>query len=314
MPDLSSFSNQTAAARSQEDPLELEFIFSPDSNSALGGRPRPLHGKHKPHRNPNRPGTPLAFWRDVKDVLRRMTFHDRRGSYIAPGADGARNNIVRDPIPTGAGNPPVLHGGGIAQMRPRRSRLDVPPLPPFELPSSFPDSTEQLPITSHIPQDPIIFKGREITFKKPFAYKQEILFIGGTADFVNRAQAQRIMSELLKVMQEHKDVHVTIIGNAASDFQLSGLFILPYGSNKTLLMKSPENGIYDGVPQWGPKHLTMGAFMLARAQAIGNLLISRGIPRSRVHCDIGTLGYGTIDKPNSGALKRRATIIISQKP
>jgi hypothetical protein len=51
--------------------------------------------------------------------------------------------------------------------------------------------------------------------------------------------------------------------------------------------------------------------MLARARAIANLIISRGIPSSRVHYDIGQLEY---DKDFGGAArKRRATIVIEDR-
>ncbi len=312
---LDSFSNKTATG-SQDESLELDFLFSPDSFDALSGGPRPRHGKHKPYRNPNRPGTPLSFWRNVQDVLRLITFNRRRqGSYVAPG-NGSRNNIERVPTPTGAGKPPVLHGGGIAQLPPRRPHLDVPPLPPFDLPGSLPAPMEPGPIATHSPPVYLRVRGEELTLTpdKPISYKQQVLFIGNTADFVNRTQAQAVMSELLGIMLEHKDVHVTIIGNAASDFRQSGAFFQPYGSNKAVMMRAPQGGWYDGKPQWGPNHGTIGGLMLARARAIGDLLTSRGVPGSRVHCRIGTLGYGTIDQPKSGALKRRATIVISQKP
>ena len=312
---LNSFSNKTTAG-SQDESLALEFIFSPDSFDALSGGPHPRHRKPKPYRNRNRRGTPLSFWRDVKEVLRLITFSGRKqGGYAAPG-NGSRNNIERVPTPTGAGNPPVLHGGGIAQLPPRRPHLDVPPLPPFDLPGSLPAPMEPVLIATHSPPVYLRIKDRKVTLTpdNPISYKQEVLFIGDTATFINRTQAQAVMRELLEIMLEHKDVHVTIIGNAASDFRLSGAFVEPYGRNKAVLMKSPQGGWYDGKPQWGPNHGTIGGLMLARARAIGNLLTGRDVPSSRVHCRIGTFGYGTIDQPNSGALKRRATIVISQKP
>lgn len=312
---LNSFSNKTTVG-SQEESLALEFIFSPDSFDALSGGPHPRHRKPKPYRNPNRKGTPLSFWRDVKEVLRMITFNGRKqGAYTAPG-NGSRNNIERVPTPTGGRNSPVLHGGGIARLPPRRPHLDVPPLPPFDLPGSLPAPTEPVTIATHVSPVEFRVKGKEYTLTpdNPISYNQEVLFIGNTADFINPTQAQAVMRELLGIMLEHKDVHVTIIGNAANDFRLSGAFVQPYGSNKAILMRTPMGGWYDGKPQWGPKHETMGGLMLARARAIGDLLTSRGVTSSRVHCRIGTFGYGTIDKPNSGALKRRATIVISQKP
>ena len=323
---LSYFSNKTAAG-SQDESLELEFLFSPNSLDALSGGPWPWpqHGKHKPklkpkhgpYHNPNGPGTPRAFWRKVKDELRQFFLNQRReGAYTAPG-NGSPNNIEHKPTPTGAGKPPVLHGGGVAQLPPRRPRLDVPPLPPFNLPGSLPVPMEPVPIATHLQPVEFQFRGEELTLTpdKPISYKQQVLFIENTANFINRAQALAVMRELLGIMLEHNDVHVTIIGNAANDSRLSGAFFMPYGSDKALLMRAPMGGWYEGKPQWySPKHETLGGLMLARARAIGKLLTDQGVPRSRVHCHIGTFGYGTRDKPNSGALKRRATIVISQKP
>ena len=71
----------------------------------------------------------LHFWREVKDALRRP-FHGYRGSYRAPGPGDRRNNIVRQPLPRGAGDPPTRHGGGIAHLPSRQPHLDVPPLLP----------------------------------------------------------------------------------------------------------------------------------------------------------------------------------------
>ena len=318
MLDFGSFSHITAAG-SQGESLGLEFIFSSDAAAPHSGGPGPHHGKPRPYRNPNRPGTPLAFWRKVKDALR---FFPRRGAYTAPGPNGKRNNIERNQRPSGGGNAPaVLHGGGIARLPTRRPRLDLPPLPPFERPDSLPGTvgqvpTKQPPVATRLPPERFELRGKEVTLTpdKPIAYKQEVLFIEGTDEFINIVQARLVMSELLKIMQEHKHVHVTISGNAASDWKVSGTFRAVYGSDKALLMRSPEGGWYAGKPQWGPNHRSIGGLMLARARAIGDLLTSRGIARGRVHCGIGTMGYGTLDDPSSGARKRRATIVISLKP
>ena len=78
-------------------------------------------------------------------------------------------------------------------------------------------------------------------------------------------------------------------------------------------MKFPAWGIYEGKAYFGTEFRTMGNLMLARARAIGNLLISRGISPGRVHCSVGSLEYGN-GTPASGARKRRATIIISDRP
>ena len=51
--------------------------------------------------------------------------------------------------------------------------------------------------------------------------------------------------------------------------------------------------------------------MQGRARAIARLLLSRGVPLSRVHYDIGRLEY---DRDWEGAKrKRRATIVIENR-
>ena len=295
--------------------LGVDFVFLPSADEGAGG-PWPWHSKkHKQWRNSNREGSPLAFWRKVKDALRYLTFARRRGSYIAPGPHGRRNNIVRDPLPHGAGSPPPASGGGIARLPPRQARLEVPGLPPFGLP----DLSNQLPMSVHsLAIPPTIFRGLPVTPEKPIHYNEEILFIADTDRFVNRAAAQRVLHDLLALMQAHSTVQVEIVGNAADDVadQQFG-FTRVYGSNERLLRKFPMWGYDKAGAHYGTEFRTLGDLMLARARAIGNLLISRGISPDRVHCSIGRLGYGTAGVPSNAtrqraARMRRATIIISE--
>lgn len=51
--------------------------------------------------------------------------------------------------------------------------------------------------------------------------------------------------------------------------------------------------------------------MLARARAIANLIVSRGISSSRVHYNMGQFRYDP--NPVGAATKRRATIVIEDR-
>lgn len=285
--------------------LELEFVFLPSTDEASFGGPKPRHHHYGQWKNPNRQGTPLAFWRKVKDTLRYLAGGTYRGNYVAPGPHGRRNNIEPEDLPSPGVDQPGSGREGIAQRAIRRAKLAVPPWPPFQLP----DLPNQPSVALQPP--PASFRGVELTPEKPISYHQEVLFIEDTDRFVNRATARRVMSDLLVLMQTHPDVQVTIEGNAANDFRAPALGF-PYGRNKKLLMKFPAWGIYEGKAYYGTPFRTVGDLMLARARAIGNLLISQGIAPSRVRCSIGSFGYGTLGVPGSGARKRRATIIISE--
>lgn len=292
--------------------MELEFVFLPSAEEDLAGGPWPPRHpkKHKQWQNPNRQGTPLAFWRSVKDGLRHLTGSTYRGNYIAPGNHGRRNNIVPEPLPGRGIELPGSGRDGIGQLATRRPHLEVPALPPFSLPDHVDTVPLPPPVAVHI--KPTRFKGLDLTPDTPISYKQEIHFIGDTASFINRLEAQHVMRELLVLMQDHPNVNVTILGNAANEFAMP-TFKPPYGHNKTLLRKFPMYGYADGRAWYGAEFRTIGDLMLARARAIGNLLISRGIAPSRIHCDIGSFGYGQAGVPGSADRKRRATIVISEK-
>lgn len=292
--------------------VELEFIFLPTADEDITSGPWPPRHpkKHKQWQNPNRQGTPLAFWRSVKDGLRHLTGSDYRGSYIAPGPHGRRNNIVPEPLPGRGIDLPGSGRDGIGQLATRRAHLEVPALPPFAPPGHL-DALELPPLVAVQPQ-PTRFKGFILKPDAPISYKQEIHFIGDTDSFINRVEAQHVMRELLTLMQDHPTVNVTILGNAANEFATPS-FKAPYGSNRALLRKFPMYGYDRGKAYYGEKFRTIGDLMLARARAIANLLISRGIAPSRIHCDIGTFGYGQAAVPGSADRKRRATIIISEK-
>jgi outer membrane protein OmpA-like peptidoglycan-associated protein len=297
--------------------MALEFVFLPSSGENIGSGPWPPHHHRKPKQwqNPNRQGTPLAFWRKVKDGLRYLTGSNYRGSYTAPGPNGRPNNIVPERLPGRGIDVPGSGRDGIAQLAPGRPHLDVPPLPP-STPPGYLDSLPTLPSVSPpvaVQLKPTRFKGLTLTPDEPISYKQEIHFIGDTDSFINRAQAQRVMRELLKLMQDHPNVYVTILGNAAVDFATPA-FKAPYGNNRAVLRKFPMYGYYDGKACYGPKFRTIGDLMLARARAIANLLISQGIAPYRIHCNIGNYGYGKAGVPGSADRKRRATIVISEKP
>jgi outer membrane protein OmpA-like peptidoglycan-associated protein len=305
------------ASAPEAQAMALEFVFLPSSGETIGGGPWPPHHHRRPKQwqNPNRQGTPLAFWRKVKDGLRYLTGSSYRGSYTAPGLNGRRNNIVPEPLPGRGIDVPASGRDGIAQLAPGRPHLDVPPLPP-PTPPGYLDSLPTLPSLSPpvaVQLRPTRFKGFTLTPNEPISYKQEIHFIGDTDSFINRAEAQRVMHELLTLMQDHPNVYVTILGNAANEFATPA-FKAPYGTNRALLRKFPMYGYYDGKAYYGPKFRTIGDLMLARARAIANLLIGRGIAPYRIHCDIGSYGYGKAGVPGSADRKRRATIVISEKP
>lgn len=294
--------------------MELEFVFLPstEETTAGGSWPPHHHKKHTQWQNPNRQGTPLAFWRSVKDGLRHLTGSTYRGSYIAPGNHGRRNNIEPEPLPGRGIDVPGSGRDGIGRLALRRPHLELPALPPFTLPdlrNQPPVALQPLPPTAEL--EPIRFAGSLLKPDAPISYKQEIHFVGDTDAFINRAEAQHVMSELLKLMQDHPVVNVTILGNAANEFATPS-FKAPYGSNRALLRKFPMYGYDRGKAYYGEKFRTIGDLMLARARAIANLLISRGIAPSRIHCDIGTFGYGRAGVPGSGDRKRRATIVISE--
>jgi outer membrane protein OmpA-like peptidoglycan-associated protein len=294
--------------------MELEFVFMPTTGAADGSWPPRRHHQHRQWQNPNRQGTPLAFWRSVKDGLRHLTGGTYRGAYTAPGPHGRPNNIVPERLPGRGRDLPGSGRDGIGQLATRQPHLEVPALPPFSLPGHL----EQLPITPRQlslatrQSTHTIFRNQPLSPDKPISYRQELLFVGDTDRFVNRATAQWVMSTLLTLMQQHPTVHVTIMGNAATDFEAKG-YQYPYGRNKTRLMKFPAWGIYNGKAYYGTEFRTIGDLMLARARAIGNLLTSKGIEASRVHCSVGRLEYGD-GSAASGARKRRATIIISERP
>ena len=294
--------------------MELEFVFLPSAEEDFAGGPWPHHHKkHKQWQNPNRQGTPLAFWRSVKDGLRHLTGSTYRGNYIAPGPHGRRNNIEREPLPGRGIDVPGSGREGIGQLATRRAHLEVPPLPAFDLPDLGDQPLVALqPLPPMAELAPTRFKGSILKPNAPISYKQEIHFIGDTDAFINRVEAQHVMRELLTLMQDHPEVNVTILGNAANEFATPS-FKAPYGSNRALLRKFPMYGYDNGKAYYGEKFRTIGDLMLARARAIASLLISRGIAPSRIHCNIGSFGYGQAGVPGSGDRKRRATIIISEK-
>jgi outer membrane protein OmpA-like peptidoglycan-associated protein len=289
--------------------MELEFVFVPTSDAADGSWP-PRRHHHRQWQNPNRQGTPLAFWRSVKDGLRHLTGGTYRGAYTAPGPHGRPNNIVPERLPGRGRDLPGSGRDGIGQLATRRPHLEVPALPALTLPGHLDPLPLPPPVAVQLP--PIRFKNFLLKPDEPISYKQEVHFIGDTASFINRVEAQHVLGELLKLMQDHPQVNVTILGNAASEFDMPS-FKAPYGHNKALLRKFPMYGYDKGKAWYGPVFRTMGDLMLARARAIANLLISRGIAPSRIHCDIGTFSYGQIGVPGSADRKRRATIIISEK-
>jgi hypothetical protein len=223
-----SFASSTRPARSiatfDTTLVELVFVFLPDYDAA--------ELDYNPPHPRGRPGTALHFWRAVKDVLRNLTFHGYRGSYKAPG-NGRRNNIVRQPLPQGAGNPPLRHGGSVAHIPGHRPHLDVLPLPPTNLPVALtplpmPQSPHHsVPSPPRHPavaaRPPLVFRGEKIKIQSPFRYSQEVLFEGNSDRFANETAAWRAMQDVVDLMHKHPTVHVTILGNAASDATRDGL-------------------------------------------------------------------------------------------
>lgn len=279
------------------DAMELHFVFDPDAEA--GGWPHP-------HRR-GQPGAALHFWRAVKDAMRHLTGHDYRGSYAAPGPNGRRNNTVPQPLPHGGGPAPVRHGGGVAHLPSRRPQLGVPPISPV----GIPEDVALLPVPPyHAPSQPhehpavvarpsIVFKGKFVKQNEPISYSQEVLFEGNSDKFVNETAARAALRDVIDVMHKHPSVHVTILGNAASSLRDPEW---PFGGNRAALLKAPSH-----IREFP----SIGSLMQGRARAIAKLLISRGIPLSRVHYDIGQLEY---DKDFTGAArKRRATIVIENR-
>ena len=249
----------------------------------------------------------LHFWREVKDALRRP-FHSYRGSYRAPGPGDRRNNIVRQPLPRGAGDPPTRHGGGIAHLPSRQPHLDVPPLPATDPPVALTPlpvpPIRPLPPLPHAPsvvkaRPPLIFRDRPLDKSNPLRDSQEVLFEGNSDRFVNETAARAALRDVIDLMHRHPSVHVTIIGNAASSLRDPEW---PFGGNRAALLRAPSH-----IREFP----SIGSLMQARARAIAKLLIGRGVPLSRVHYDIGRLEY---DRDfNGAARKRRATIVIEDR-
>lgn len=121
------------------------------------------------------------------------------------------------------------------------------------------------------------FKGKEIEITKDgYQFDEEILFVNQTDFFSNPKKAWEQLEDLSKLLIKEKDLHVTIIGNTASDEPTDGVI---YGNSEAALGQ---------ISRLNLQGATIRDAMNARAKRVFKLLVDNGVNPSQLDYTIGT--------------------------
>jgi RHS repeat-associated protein len=147
------------------------------------------------------------------------------------------------------------------------------------IPTPEPETTPE-PVPSPIPTpNPIpdpIFKGRNIPENKKISFSENLSFHGNSDKMYETPQNDKIINDLVKTLKDYPHLKLFIVGNTGTAQRNPGE---SYGNGKDALNK-PAN--LNGA------RTTVGGLMSARAKAIYDALIGKGIDATRLDYGPGT--------------------------
>jgi RHS repeat-associated protein len=136
------------------------------------------------------------------------------------------------------------------------------------------------------PLDPS-YKGIPIPPNKSVSFSQNVAFQGNSDSFYDTPANNKVINDLVKTLKDYPQLQLFIVGNAGGQSEYYG------NDKKTLGQQAWLNGT----------STTVGALMSARAKAIYNALVRKGIDSRRLDYGPGTLYPTEAGRKTSFVLK-----------